>query len=196
MKRVSKLIIYGFIALAIAFLINFTNIYPLTATSTNQQTQTTIPKRLNITVSISEPDDLKISEGSLVKTGDVIADRERERTRLQAQEKQLQLSLDRLSAASITSPAAPQPVPPSNGITACQLPRTNRSSREDQESDRISRIGSRTQTGRNYLFQERQEFRPHYPRTRTSQTQTAKAESHRSSQRISASNGQITNCQE
>ena len=112
MKRVSKLIIYGLIALAIAFLINFINIYPLTATSTNQQTQTTIPKRLNITVSISEPDDLKISEGSLVKTGDIIADRERERTRLQAQEKQLLLSLDRLQAASITPPAAPQPVPP------------------------------------------------------------------------------------
>ncbi len=112
MKRVRKLIIYGFIALAIAFLINFINIYPLTATSTNQQTQTTIPKRLNITVSISEPDDLKITEGSTVKTGDIIADRERERTRLQAQEKQLQLSLERLQAASITPPAAPQPVPP------------------------------------------------------------------------------------
>ncbi len=112
MKRVRKLIIYGFIALAIAFLINFTNIYPLTATSTNQTTQTTIPKRLNITVSISEPDDLKISEGSQVKTGDIIADRERERTRLTAQEKQLQLSLDRLQAANITPPAAPQPVPP------------------------------------------------------------------------------------
>jgi hypothetical protein len=114
MKRTIKLIIYGLIAVAIALTVNFTNIYPLTATSSSQsnQTETTIPKRLDITVNLSEPDDLKVKEGSLVKVGDIIADRERERTRLTSQEKQLQLSLDRISTASITPPAAPQEVPP------------------------------------------------------------------------------------
>ena len=46
-----------------------------------------------------------------IAKGDIIADRERERSRLTAQQKQLQLSLDRLKAASITPPAAPQAVP-------------------------------------------------------------------------------------
>lgn len=39
-----------------------------TATSQGTQTETTTPKRLNITVKVTEPDDLKIGEGSLVKT--------------------------------------------------------------------------------------------------------------------------------
>ena len=50
-------------------------------------------------------------EGEQVAKGEIIADRERERTRLTAQQKQLQLSLDRIGAASITPPAAPQQVP-------------------------------------------------------------------------------------
>jgi multidrug efflux pump subunit AcrA (membrane-fusion protein) len=72
---------------------------------------TTSPRRLNVTVKVAEPDDLKIGEGQEVKRGDVIADRERERTRLTAQQKQLQLSLNRLASASITPPATPSPVP-------------------------------------------------------------------------------------
>ena len=116
MNRVSKLVIYGLvIVVMMAIAIITTNIFPLpswaTATSQQTQTETTTPKRLNITVRVTEPDDLKVSEGSLVKSGDIIADRERERTRLTAQQKQLQLSIDRLKAASITPPAAPQKVP-------------------------------------------------------------------------------------
>ncbi len=86
MKRVSNLVIYALVTVAIALAIIFTNAFPLTswATANNQptQTETTVPKRLNITVTVTEPDDLKINEGSQVKTGDIIADRERERTRL------------------------------------------------------------------------------------------------------------------
>ena len=97
-----------------------TNIYPLLSWTTGNngitQTETTTPKRLNITVNISEPDDLKVKEGEQIKKGDIIADRERERTRLIAQQKQLQLSLDRLKAASITPPAAPQKVPPTMAL--------------------------------------------------------------------------------
>ncbi len=115
MNRVSKLVIYGLVTVALALPIIFTNAFPLTswATVNNQptQTETTAPKRLNITVQVTEPDDLKVSEGEQITKGKIIADRERERTRLTAQEKQLQLSLDRLQAASITPPAAPQQVP-------------------------------------------------------------------------------------
>ena len=116
MKRVSKLVIYGLVIVGIAIAIITTNFFPLSswATGTNQGTEPTItvPKRLNITVQVTEPEDLKIGEGSLVKAGDIIADRERERTRLTTQQKQVQLSLNRLQAASITPPAAPAAVPP------------------------------------------------------------------------------------
>ena len=115
MKRVSKLIIYGSIAVAIALSVNFTHTYPLpswaTANNGTTQTETTAPKRLNITVNVSEPDDLKVAEGERIAKGEIIADRERERTRLTNQQKQLQLSLDRLKAASITPPLSPQKVP-------------------------------------------------------------------------------------
>ena len=120
MKRVSKLVIYGLVIVGIAIAIITSNIFPLSswATGTNQptQTETTTPKRLNITVNISEPDDLKVSEGEQIAKGEIIADRERERTRLTAQQKQLQLSLDRLQAASITPPAAPAAVPPTMAL--------------------------------------------------------------------------------
>lgn len=118
MKRVSKLVIYGLVIVGIAIAIITTNISPLPswATAIAQQTETTSPKRLNITVNVTEPDDLKVSEGEQVDKGEIIADRERERTRLTAQQKQLQLSLDRLKAASITPPAAPQAVPPTMAL--------------------------------------------------------------------------------
>ena len=120
MKRVSKLVIYGLVIVGIAIAIITTNIYPLpswaTAIAQQTQTETTTPRRLNITVNVTEPDDLKVSEGEQIAKGEIIADRERERTRLTAQQKQLQLSLDRLKAASITPPAAPQAVPPTMAL--------------------------------------------------------------------------------
>ena len=111
MNRVSKLVIYGLVVVGMAIAIIFSNVYPLPGWATSQETQTTIPRRLNITVNISEPDDLKVSEGERIEKGEIIADREREKNRLTAQQKQLQLSLDRLKAASITPPAAPIEVP-------------------------------------------------------------------------------------
>lgn len=120
MKRVSKLVIYGLVTAAIALTVISINIYPLpswaTAIAQVTQTETTTPRRLNITVNVTEPDDLKVSEGEQIAKGEIIADRERERTRLTAQQKQLQLSLDRLKAASITPPAAPQKVPPTMAL--------------------------------------------------------------------------------
>ena len=115
MKRASKLVIYGLVIVGIAIAIITTDFFPLAswATGTNRptQTETTTPRRLNITVNVTEPDDLKVTEGERIEKGEIIADRERERIRLTAQQKQLQLSLDRIDAASITPPAAPQKVP-------------------------------------------------------------------------------------
>ena len=115
MKRKGSSVVYGLTTIAIAFTIISTNVYSLpswqSAIALNTQTETTTPRRLTITVNVTEPDDLKVSQGEQIAKGEIIADRERERTRLQAQQKQLQLSLDRLQAASITPPAAPQTVP-------------------------------------------------------------------------------------
>ena len=95
MKRVSKLILYGLITTAIAFTIISTNVTPLpswaTAIAQVAQTETTSPKRLNIAVNVTEPDDLKVNEGERIEKGSIIADRERERNRLTAQQKQLPL---------------------------------------------------------------------------------------------------------
>ena len=92
MKRVSKLVIYGLVIVGIAIAIITTNIFPLsnwaTAIAQVTQTETTTPRRLNITVNISEPEDLKVEQGEQVEKGEIIADRERERTRLTAQQKQ------------------------------------------------------------------------------------------------------------
>ena len=112
MKRASKLVIYGLVIVSMAIAIIFSNVgLPSWATDNlPTQTETTTPKRLNITVNVTEPDDLKVSEGEQIAKGEIIADRERERTRLTAQQKQLQLSLDRIGAASITPPLSPQKV--------------------------------------------------------------------------------------
>jgi hypothetical protein len=114
MKRVSKLVVYGLVIVGIAIAIITTNVKPLPSWATanqGQQTQTTRPKRLKITVRVSEPDDLKVSEGEEITEGEIIADRERERNRLAAQQKQLQLSLDKLKVSSITPPDIPQKIP-------------------------------------------------------------------------------------
>ncbi len=69
------------------------------------------PKRLTITVSVAQPEDLKVKEGQQLQAGDLIADRGRERNRLEAQKAQLSLTFQRLKAASITPPLPPAPVP-------------------------------------------------------------------------------------
>ncbi|MEM0980353.1 MAG: hypothetical protein AAGH78_08770 [Cyanobacteria bacterium P01_H01_bin.58] len=54
------------------------------------------PRRLTINVSVSDPDDLKVTEGDRISVGQLIADRGRERQRLEAQARQLDLTLQRL----------------------------------------------------------------------------------------------------
>lgn len=78
MKRVSKLVMYGLVIVGMAIAIITTNFFPLAswATATNQptQTETTTPRRLNITVNVTEPDDLKVTEGEQITKGKVIAE--------------------------------------------------------------------------------------------------------------------------
>ncbi len=73
--------------------------------------ETQQPRRLTITVKIAEPQDLKVSEGSEIKTGQIIASRDRETRRLQAQKRQLNLSLQKLQSYQPLPPTAPS-LPP------------------------------------------------------------------------------------
>lgn len=119
MEWISNIVSYGLVITGVTGVAiagaNFNNVSPSKIDEPVIQQKilatTTSPRRLNVTVKVAEPDDLKVGEGREVKRGDVIADRERERTRLTAQQKQLQLSLDRLASVSITPPATPSPVP-------------------------------------------------------------------------------------
>ena len=64
-KRFRNLLIYGLVIAAIAIAPTFTNLFPLPswATANQEQETTTRPRRLAITVKVSEPDDLKVTEG-------------------------------------------------------------------------------------------------------------------------------------
>ncbi|WP_458789415.1 HlyD family secretion protein [Adonisia turfae] len=70
------------------------------------------PRRLTINVSVTDPDDLKVTEGDRISVGQLIADRTRDRNRLEAQAKQLDLTLQRLEHSTITPPLPPATPPP------------------------------------------------------------------------------------
>ena len=70
------------------------------------------PRRLTINVSVTDPADLKVTEGDRIAVGQLIADRSRERQRLEAQTQQLTLTLQRLEHSSITPPLPPATPPP------------------------------------------------------------------------------------
>ncbi len=72
----------------------------------------TQPRVLTFTLTLSEPDDLKVRQGDTVAVGDVLADRTRERNALQAQIEQTTLSLQRIQSQQVLDPPAPLPVPP------------------------------------------------------------------------------------
>ncbi|MFG6107183.1 hypothetical protein U2F10_33415 [Leptothoe sp. EHU-05/26/07-4] len=69
------------------------------------------PKRLTISVSVADPEDLKVKEGDQVFATQLLADRGRERRQLEAQAKQLDLALHRLEVATITPPLPPATPP-------------------------------------------------------------------------------------
>ena len=70
------------------------------------------PRSLTINVSVTDPDDLKVTEGDRISVGQLIADRNRDRNRLEAQARQLNLTLQRLEQATITPPLPPATPPP------------------------------------------------------------------------------------
>ncbi|MDJ0592676.1 MAG: hypothetical protein QNJ72_22260 [Pleurocapsa sp. MO_226.B13] len=76
MNRVSKLVIYGLVIISMAIAIIFSDVYPLPSWATDiaqvTQTETTTPKRLNITVKVTEPDDLKVTEGERIEKGEIM----------------------------------------------------------------------------------------------------------------------------
>ena len=69
------------------------------------------PRRLTINISVTDPDDLKVTEGDRITVGQLIADRGRDRNRLEAQARQLDLTLQRLEHAAITPPLPPATPP-------------------------------------------------------------------------------------
>jgi multidrug efflux pump subunit AcrA (membrane-fusion protein) len=95
----------------------------------------TEPRVLNFTLTLSEPDDLKVRQGDFVNAGDVLADRSRERTQLQVQLQKTQISLQRIQSHQVLEPPQPLPVPP-----VSQLPPVNYSAEEAQISDIEQRI--------------------------------------------------------
>ncbi|MEM0978630.1 MAG: hypothetical protein AAGH78_00005 [Cyanobacteria bacterium P01_H01_bin.58] len=70
------------------------------------------PRRLTINIAVTDPDDLKVTEGDRIAVGQLIADRGRERQRLEAQARQLDLTLQRLEHSIITPPLPPATPPP------------------------------------------------------------------------------------
>ena len=76
----------------------------------------TQPRVLTFTLSLSEPDDLKVRQGDYVTSGDVLADRTRERSGLQSQLQNTQISLQRIQAQQVLDPPQPLPVPPVSGL--------------------------------------------------------------------------------
>ncbi|NEZ54195.1 hypothetical protein [Adonisia turfae] len=70
------------------------------------------PRRLTINVSVTDPADLKVTEGDRISVGQLIADRTRDRNRLEAQARQLDLTLQRLEHSTITPPLSPATPPP------------------------------------------------------------------------------------
>ena len=70
------------------------------------------PRRLTINISVTDPGDLKVTEGDRISVGQLIADRGRERQRLEAQSRQLDLTLQRLQLSTVTPPLPPNTPPP------------------------------------------------------------------------------------
>jgi multidrug efflux pump subunit AcrA (membrane-fusion protein) len=76
------------------------------------QTESAIPRRLNIDVAVASPEDLKVREGDRVEAGQVLADRDRERSRLLTQKQKAQATIDQIKATPLVPPPEKLPVPP------------------------------------------------------------------------------------
>lgn len=105
-----------------------------------QQEQTSTPsapRRLEISVSIADPEDLKVIEGQEIGQGETISDRTRQRQSLERQRQRLQLGIERLEALSISRPSEPGQPPP-----LAKLPPPNYLEREAAIARAESRVRS------------------------------------------------------
>lgn len=69
---------------------------PLTIGDDKQFSSESLPSEIKVRVAISRPEDLRVSIGQKIKTGDVIADRKTERDALLMQKQQAELALGRM----------------------------------------------------------------------------------------------------
>ena len=72
-------------------------------------------RSLDIKLTLTAPEDLKVQEGDRIEVGQILADRTRDRTRLEAQRKQLELQMQRLQQA-IPGPPPARQVPEVAGL--------------------------------------------------------------------------------
>jgi DNA repair exonuclease SbcCD ATPase subunit len=73
---------------------------------------TTTPRVLKFTLSLSNPDDLKVRQGDYVEVNQVLADRTRQQQALQTQQTRVQLSLQKIQSQQVLEPPPPAPIPP------------------------------------------------------------------------------------
>jgi biotin carboxyl carrier protein len=69
---------------------------PLTISDDKQFLSESLPSEIKVRVTISRPEDLRVSVGQKIKTGDRLADRKRERESLIMQKQQATLALERM----------------------------------------------------------------------------------------------------
>lgn len=69
---------------------------PLTIGDNKISSSEFLPSEIKVRVTISRPEDLRVSVGEKIKTGDVIADRSKERNALLQQKQQAELALERM----------------------------------------------------------------------------------------------------
>lgn len=72
----------------------------------------TTPRVLKFTISLTNPDDLKVRQGDYVEANQVFADRTRQQQQLRAQRDKTALSLQRVESQSVLAPPPPLPIPP------------------------------------------------------------------------------------
>jgi biotin carboxyl carrier protein len=83
--------------------------------SNNSQSTSVTPKRLKITLSINDPNDLKVREGDRVSKGQILSDRDLERKRLNRQKMAVLISIAKIEQTTMAkvSPSIPLlPLPP------------------------------------------------------------------------------------
>ena len=68
-------------------------------------------KLIKIEAIISEPSDIKVNPGQLIKAGEILADRTKERSQLEFQKNQLKASYNQLNSYNINDPTPPSAAP-------------------------------------------------------------------------------------